>query len=196
MNIDYYGPVSLPRKYRTLCLLPVLCLPLLSEVVIAAEREVVIEEKSRAEQTATQDVIQPDTETPDATLTTIPSATHATQQAPQDLLIRAVHQPEIFIGKTLVLDNGATAVTVGPVLSLRRRLQDQQLYLIVDAAEYFNTAVQYAVAVKDLDRIENDKLVIPEAPGMHLQGLDYYPDDYTDVEDTSTQEISAGVDEE
>ena len=93
----------------------------------------------------------------------------------------AVHQPENFIGKTLVLDDGANAVTVGPVIDLRRRVQDQNLYLIVDATAYFNTAVEYAVAVSDVDRIEADTLVIPEAPGMHLRGLDYYPDDYIDV---------------
>jgi hypothetical protein len=120
--------------------------------------------------------------TPEQELNTTAPATHATQQAPQELLNMAVHEPERFIGKNLILDDGVDAVTVGPVKSIRRRLQDQQLYLIVDARAYFNTAVDYAVAVSDVDRIEADTLVIPEAPGMHLRGLDYYPDDYADIE--------------
>jgi hypothetical protein len=193
----YNGRTNLSIKYHVLRLLLLLCLPLSPEFLMAAERELLLEEERAAEQEVTDTTLStiPATEVPDTTLTTIPPDTHATRQAPQDLLVMAVHQPENFIGKTLVLDNGTAAVTVGPVIDLRRRLQDQELYLIVDAAEYFNTAVQYAVAVKDLDRIEEDKLVIPEAPGMHLQGLDYYPADYTDVEETSSQATVADDEE-
>jgi hypothetical protein len=197
MNI-YYGHPGLSTKYRILSLLLLLQLSLLPGAMMAAEREPSPALEPGAEQESTDTTpgtSPPDTEIPDATLTTTPPDTHATRQAPQDLLVMAVHQPENLIGKTLVLDDGTTAVTVGPVLNIRRRLQDQQLYLIVDAATYFNTPVQYAVAVKDLDRIEGDKLVIPEAPGMHLQGLDYYPEDYTEVEDPSAQELPVGEDE-
>lgn len=112
-----------------------------------------------------------------------PDSTHANREAPQELMNMAVHQPENFIGKTLILDGGANDdVIVGPIKDIRRRVQNQQLYLIVDATDYFNTQVDYAVAVRDLDRIEEDTVVIPETPGMHLNGMDYYPDDYTEVQ--------------
>ncbi len=144
-----------------------IALPLVPGLLIAAEQE----PQDQQEQLP-----------PEQELNVNPPATHATQQAPQELLSMAVHEPETFIGKILILDDGVDAVTVGPVKDIRRRKQDQQLYLIVDAKAYFNTAVNYAVAISDVDRIEADTLVIPEAPGMHLRGLDYYPDDYSDVE--------------
>jgi hypothetical protein len=128
--------------------------------------------------------------TPEQELNTVPADTHATQQAPQELLNLAVHEPERFIGKTLILDDGVDTVTVGQVKDIRRRVQDQQLYLIVDAMAYFNTAVNYAVAVSDVDRMEADTLIIPEAPGMHLRGLDYYPADYTEIQATFETTVS------
>ncbi len=152
-----------------------IALPLVPGLLIAAEQE-------------PQDQQEP--LPPEQELNITPPATHATQQAPQELLSMAVHEPETFIGKTLILDDGVAAVTVGPVKDIRRRKQDQQLYLIVDAKAYFNTAVDYAVAVSDVDRIEAETLVIPEAPGMHLRGLDYYPDDYADVEPASEAVVS------
>jgi hypothetical protein len=120
-----------------------------------------------------------------------PPDTHATSEAPVELVALAVREPATFIGKTLVLDDGADAVTVGPVLELRKRIQDQEPHLIVDATAYFNTPTKYAVAVRDLDRIEGDTLVTPEADGMHLRGLDYYPDDYTDLDSSALDEIAA-----
>jgi hypothetical protein len=142
---------------------------------------------------AAQEPLVDEQQAPNA-LPAMPTETHATQQAPQELLSMASHEPENFIGKLLVLDDGASVITVGPVKDLRKREQDQQLYLIVDATAYFNSAVDYAVAVKDVDRIEDDKLIIPEAPGMHLRGLDYYPDDYSDIKVPSTEpaEINEG----
>jgi hypothetical protein len=133
----------------------------------------------------------PEQLTPEQELNSVPGDTHATQQAPQELLNLAVHEPQRFIGKTLILDDGVDAVTVGPVKDIRRRLQDQQLYLIVDATAYFNAAVDYAVAVSDVDRMEADTLIIPEAPGMHLRGLDYYPDDYTEVQAATEPSVSS-----
>jgi len=170
-----YGLVRLPVKSRASRPLLFICLALLPVILVAAQRET----------TPEQDPLAEEQETADTTLAT-PPETHAIQQAPQELLTMAVHQPENFIGKTLILDDGTNAVTVGPVIDLRRRVQDQDIYLIVDATAYFNSAVQYAVAVSDVDRIEADTLIIPEAPGMHLRGLDYYPDDYTDVVDASS----------
>lgn len=122
-----------------------------------------------------QEIDSPTAETPSPD-------THASRQAPVELLTLAGREPGAFIGKTLILHDGINRKTVGPVKDLRKRLQDEQLYLIVDAAAYFNTPVDYAVAVRDLDRIEGEELIIPETSGMHLNGLDYYPADYADVE--------------
>lgn len=158
-------------SFRSLVCLGASALPLLSVLALAPSPA------NAAElETEQQEVL------PEQGIAAPPPETHATQQASQTLLTMAVHEPENLIGKTLVLDDGTDAVTVGPVKAIRRRMQDQQLYLVVDATKYFNTKVDYAVAVSDVDRIEADTLVIPEAPGMHLRGLDYYPDDYTDVQ--------------
>ena len=122
--------------------------------------------------------------------------THASREAPAELIALAAREPERFIGKTLVLDDGVNAVEVGPVLDLRRRIKDGVLHVVVDATAYFNSPTHYAVAVRDLDRIDGDLLVTPEAAGMHLRGLDYYPEDYTDVMDTSPADVLAdNVDE-
>ncbi|MES2625238.1 MAG: hypothetical protein V4628_08160 [Pseudomonadota bacterium] len=154
-------------------------------VLVAAQNEPAADEHDPA--------LDPqDTNSTNSTAT--PHDTHASQQASDDLLIMAAHEPEKLIGKTLILDDGTDAKTVGPVLDIRRRLQDLELYLIVDAMQYFNSAGEYAVAVRDVDRIEADTLIIPEAPGMHLRGLDYYPDDYTGIEDTLPAD--AAVDEQ
>ena len=165
--------------------LRLLVFTLLPALAVAAPQETPVE---REQLDNTQEVTDaaPDSNPVDSS----PADSHATQQAPQELLTMAVQEPEKFIGKTLVLDDGVNVVTVGPVLELRRRIQDQNVYLIVDAKAYFNSAVQYAVAVSDVERMEADRLVIPEAPGMHLKGLDYYPDDYTDVVEPSVAPIA------
>jgi hypothetical protein len=119
------------------------------------------------------------------------SESHATSAAPAELVALASREPQRFIGKTLVLDNGVDAVKVGPVLELRKRIVDQEAYVIVDAAAYFNTPTRYAVAVRDLERIEGELLVTPEVEGMHLRGLDYYPEDFTDLVDTSPEDVLA-----
>lgn len=122
-----------------------------------------------------------------------PSETHASRQAPTELITQAAREPGTFIGKTLILHDGVSSKTVGPVKDLRRRLQDEELYLIVDATAYFNTPVEYAVAVRDLDRIEGDQLIIPETAGMHLNGLDYYPEDYADIDVTAPEAASGST---
>lgn len=114
--------------------------------------------------------------------------THATG-ASVELIALAGREPERFLGKTLVLDDGSNHVIVGPVLELRKRIQDQEPHVIVDATDYFNTPTKYAVALRDIDRIEDDTLVIPEADGMHLRGLDYYPEDYTDLDSTAPEDV-------
>ena len=179
--ITFNGFARLPNKYqitRSLCSL--LSLALLPVLVMA--QGPLNDQESLNDQEPLVDA----QEINEATVSPTPPVTHATQQAPDSLLITAAYKPENFIGKTLILHDGANAVTVGPVLNLRRRIQDQEIYLIVDATPYFKSAGEYAVAVKDVDRVEADTLVIPEAPGMHLRGLDYYPDDYTDIEDLSS----------
>lgn len=118
-------------------------------------------------------------------------ATHASAEAPAELVALSAREPERFIGKTLVLDDGVTAVEVGTVLDVRKRIVDQEPYVIVDATTYFNTPTEYAVSVRDLDRIEGERLVTPEVEGMHLRGLEYYPEDYVDIRDTSPEEVLA-----
>jgi hypothetical protein len=156
-------------------LLPCISLLLLPGAVLAAQPDPPEQEQSSEQQQANEPLP-----------TTPPPDTHANRQAPIELMIKAAGQPEAFIGKTLILHDGMNSKTVGPVINVRKRLQDEELYLIVDATAYFNTATEYAVAVRDLDRIEGDKLVIPEGPGMHLHGLDYYPADYADIEVETT----------
>jgi hypothetical protein len=117
--------------------------------------------------------------------------THASSEAPVELVALAAREPERFIGKTLVLEDGTEVIEVGPVLELRKRILDQEPHLIVDATSYFNTPTRYAVAVRDVDRIEGEQVITPEVEGMHLRGLDYYPEDYTDISDTSPEEVLA-----
>src|SRR5690606_3940134 len=93
-----------------------------------------------------------------------------------------------LVGKTLILNDGLDGITVGPVMDVRRRLQDDALYVIVDASTFFKTPTTYAVAVEDLDKVEDDTLIIPEVAGMHLRGLDYYAEDYTDPDDITAAE--------
>jgi len=122
--------------------------------------------------------------------------THASAEAPPELVALAAREPERFIGKMLVLDDGVNATKVGPVLALRKRIADQEAYVVVDASDYFNSPTQYAVSVRDLDRIEGDLLVTPEVEGMHLRGLEYYPEDYTDISDTSPEAVLAGKEDD
>lgn len=117
--------------------------------------------------------------------------THASMEASPELVALAAREPEQFIGRTLVLDDGVTAVVVGPVLALRKRIVDQDPYVIVDATNYFNSPTEYAVSVRDLDRIEGDKLVTPEVEGMHLRGLEYYEEDYVAIDSTAPEDVLA-----
>src|SRR5688572_3308962 len=128
----FYGSTGSP-KYRAsyTLLLPGL---LLAAGLLSAQQE-----PPAAQEPLVEEQLAPNA------LPSIPAETHATQQAPQELLSMAAREPENFIGKTLVLDDGANVITVGPVKDLRKREQDQQLYLIVDATAYFNSAVDYAV---------------------------------------------------
>ncbi|MES2605578.1 MAG: hypothetical protein V4603_11620 [Pseudomonadota bacterium] len=184
------------------------CLAMLSGPVLGAEPTRVVQAAEAAEQTQAEQEVQreieiereveeadqqaltgqPASQTPltaeepsnETTLDSRPRATHATQEAPDDLMEMAAHQPELFVGKTLVLVDGAKITPVGRVLAMRKRLEDQHLYLIVDATQYFNSPTEYAVAVKDVARLEGDRVIIPEAPGMHLKGMEYYAKDYND----------------
>lgn len=110
-----------------------------------------------------------------------PLSNHATVQAPPELGGLASREPELFVGKTIVLAEGSQQKTVGTVFAVRKRTQDQLNYFIVDATEYFNSPTEYAIAVKNVDRVEDDQLITPAAPGMHLMGMQYYPDDYEDI---------------
>jgi len=124
-----------------------------------------------------------------------PPNTHATSPAPPELVALAAREPERFLGKIVVLVDGVNKVTVGPVLALRKRVLDQEPYLIVDATAYFKAPTQYAVAVRDLDHIESNRLIMPEADGMHLRGLEYYEEDYTALESTAPEDVLAKQEE-
>jgi hypothetical protein len=150
----------------------------------AAEAAVQDEFDEAAAEQAAEDVTANDGSPP-------PRSGHATIPAPPELVALAAREPEQFIGRTLVLDDGVNAVEVGPVLALRKRILDQEAYLVVDATSYFKSPTQYAIAVKDLDRIEDGLLVMPEADGMHLRGLEYYAQDYAELETTSPETILA-----
>ncbi|MGV3590955.1 MAG: hypothetical protein ACO1PZ_04645 [Gammaproteobacteria bacterium] len=153
--------------------------------------ERIVEEREIAEQAATE-VLSEEHTGIDAPLDEPDEPeTHASAEAPAELVALSAREPERFIGKTLVLDDGVTAVEVGPVLDLRKRVADQEPYVIVDATAYFNSPTEYAVSVRDLDRIEGERLVTPEVEGMHLRGLEYYPEDYVDIRDTSPEEVLA-----
>lgn len=151
------------------------------------------EEREVAEQAATEVLSEETTETGiDAPLDEPDEPpTHASTEAPVELVAMAAREPERFIGKTLVLDDGVTGTEVGPILELRKRIADQDPHVIVDATRYFNTPTKYAVSVRDLDRIEDDKVITPEVEGMHLRGLEYYPEDYTDIESTAPEDVLA-----
>lgn len=122
--------------------------------------------------------------------------THASVQASPELLGLASREPERLIGKMLVLDDGTTAVEVGPVLDVRKRIADQEIHVIVDATRYFNSPTEYAVSLHDVDRLEGERLVTPEAAGMHLRGLDYYPEDYVAVDASSADVLARSVEAE
>lgn len=125
-----------------------------------------------------------------------PGSAHATSEAPAELVALAAREPDRFLGKTLVLHDGTEAVRVGPVLALRKRILDQEAYLIVDATSYFKVPTQYAIAVRDLDRIDADMVRMPEADGMHLRGLEYYPEDFIELESTAPEDVLAAQLEE
>lgn len=110
---------------------------------------------------------------------------HARREAGLKLLKQANLNPQLFVGKTLTLENGKT---VGEVLMVKRKLDNLFLYLIVDATPYFNEPTEYAVAVRDVSTIIGDRVFIELASGMHLRGLTYYPEDYTEAGDNFPEE--------
>jgi hypothetical protein len=163
--------------------------------------ERIVEEREIADQAAAEVVLEEDHTGIEAPLDE-PSdpRTHASVQASPELLALASREPERLVGKTLVLDDGVTAVEVGPVLDVRKRIVDQEVHVIVDATSYFNAPTEYAVSIRDIDRIDGERLVAPEVEGMHLRGLDYYAEDYVDVSEPSADVLArnadAGVEDE
>ena len=123
--------------------------------------------------------------------TDIPPQTHANRPAPSDLLQEAGLRPSSFVGKMLVLHDTEGEMEVGPVLEIQRHRENQKLYLIVDATRYFKTETEYAVAVNDVARLEETRIIVTEAPGMHLRGIEYYAEDYEDVDPALTERRQA-----
>lgn len=194
---------------RTLCLASLIVLPSfaaaqpnqqnripyerLAEEPTVQER--ILEERAIAEEAARESAA-------DAALTANiddsdapPASAHANSPASSELVALAAREPERFLGKTLVLQDGPESVEVGPILALRKRVLDQEPYLIVDATNYFNLPTQYAVAVRDVDRIAGDRVLTPEAAGMHLRGLEYYAEDYAELESTAPEDVLAAQEE-
>jgi hypothetical protein len=158
-----------------------LCIPSVALAQDELPSQEALEQDAREQQSLEQDAAIDRGEPNPSTATSLPPNSHATVEAPPELIGLISREPERFIGKTLVLAEGTQTKTVGPVLSVRKQLKDQNVYLIVDATGFFNSPTNYAVAANNLDRIEDGKLITPAAPGMHLLGQQYYPDDYEDL---------------
>lgn len=105
--------------------------------------------------------------------------THADGPSNPELMRRATQEPESFIGKQTMLNDGRM---IGPIMAIRRSMQDQQLYLIIDATTFFNSPTEYAVPAEDMHSLQDDTLMIAEYTGMHLRGMEYYEEDYEDID--------------
>lgn len=110
---------------------------------------------------------------------------HASGAANKELMRTAGRSPEQFIGKKVVLEDGRK---IGTVLDIQRSLRDNQLYLILDATEFFNNPTEYAVPAQDMRRLQDDTLIIAEYTGMHLRGLEYYEEDYVGIGDKTPED--------
>lgn len=108
------------------------------------------------------------------------SNTHGAIQADPELLKTIRNDPGMFIGKKLEFTSGEP---IGPITDVRRHAENLELYFIVDATEFFNSATMYAVEAKDVESYTEDAVLMPMAEGMHLRGRMYYPEDYTEVDD-------------
>lgn len=121
-----------------------------------------------------------------------PESTHAVREADTDLALYILNNPDEFIGRNLTFVDGTL---IGPILDLRRKVDDLELYLIVDASAYFNDETTYAVKVQDVESFDEASVKVPEDAGMHLRGLVYYAEDYTDADDFSPEGYDAFEDE-
>lgn len=119
-----------------------------------------------------------------------PDESHSRRNADGELLKMASQQPARFIGRTLRLENGKP---VGTILNVRRKLDNLYVYLVVDATEYFNAPTTYAVAVRDVNRLEGESVIMELSEGMHVRGLTYYPEDYTEVDNNFPKEALPGA---
>lgn len=107
---------------------------------------------------------------------------HASGAANRELMSQANRSPEQFIDKKVFLEDGRE---IGSLLNIQRSLRDDRLYLILDATEFFNTPTEYAVPAEDMRSLQDDTLIIAEYTGMHLRGLEYYEEDYVDIDEES-----------
>jgi len=104
---------------------------------------------------------------------------HAGGGANTEALQKARADKEAFVGKELFFSNGQD---VGKIKDIRRWTRDNELYMIVAAQPFFNEDVDYAVPVGDVSRVLEDRVELPESPGMHLRGMQYYPEDFKDMD--------------
>ncbi len=183
MRIGYRVTPGFVRKAPRRLLLALLTLMFLPGTIALAQQDRVLEQEVDREAALDEPVVAEEQNGEGTERVAEPEEgrTHATVEAPVELITMAGREPEKFIGKTLLLTDVVNKVIVGPVLEVRRRKLDQDYYLIVDATRYFNAPTKYAVAVKDIARLEADNVMMPESAGMHLRGLEYYAEDYTDI---------------
>lgn len=134
---------------------------------------------SVAAQNAEQVLPQEEPSTPDSGQYQ-PESTHAVREADTDLALYILNNPAEFIGRNLTFVDGTV---IGPILDLRRKVDDLELYLVVDASAYFNDETTYAVKVQDVESFDEESVKVPEDAGMHLRGQVYYAEDYTDADD-------------
>ena len=95
---------------------------------------------------------------------------HASSRQNVRMLRLAHEEPERFLGKMLMLNDGRKA---GRILTILRNRDDKLLYLIIQAEPYFKEKVQFAVPVLDVDRIQDRIVVLTTLPGNFLRGMEY-----------------------
>jgi|GEM_PF-6142514 len=116
--------------------------------------------------------------------------THASGADNTKALQTARSDKEAFVGKELYFSNGQD---IGKIKDVRRWSRDGELYMIVAAKPFFNEDVDYAVPVGEVSRVLKDRVELPEGPGDHLRGMEYYPEDFKDMD--AGEKIPLVVDE-
>jgi hypothetical protein len=107
-----------------------------------------------------------------------PDESHASSKENVEMLRLAHDEPGQFIGKMLMLNDGRKA---GNILSVMRHREDKLLYLVIQAEPYFKDKVEFAVPVLDVDRIQNDIVILTSLPGNFLRGMEYKTAEFQEI---------------